>query len=61
VTNIYITLPLISNFKCLIDFKNLVNNKQLIGNLINFNIISHWDTKSISFKAYTNTPIYIIV
>jgi hypothetical protein len=61
VTNIYITPPLISNSKHLIDFKDLVDNKQLIGNLINFNIASYWDAKSTGFKVYTSMPIYIAI
>jgi hypothetical protein len=61
VTNICITLSLISNSKRPIDFKDLVNDKQLIGNLINFNIVSHWDAKSTGFKACTSIPIYIAV
>jgi hypothetical protein len=50
-----------SNSERPIDFKDLVNNKQLAGNLINFNIASHWDAKSISSKAYTSMFIYIAV
>jgi hypothetical protein len=61
VTNIYITLPPISNSEHLIDFKNLIDDKQLAENLINFNIVSHWDAKSTGFKAYTSMPIYIAV
>jgi hypothetical protein len=61
VINIYITLFLIFNSERLIDFKDLVNDKQLVGNLINFNIVSYWDAKSISFKVYTNMFIYIAV
>jgi hypothetical protein len=61
VINICITSLFISNFKRLIDSKDLVNDKQLAGNLIDFNIASYWDIKSTGFKAYTGTPIYIIV
>jgi hypothetical protein len=61
VTNIYITLPPISNSERLIDFKNLADNKQPAGNLINFNIVSHWDAKSTGSKVYTSMLIYIII
>jgi hypothetical protein len=61
VTNIYITLPSISNFKRLIDFKDLADNKQLAGNLIDFNIASYWDAENTGFKAYTGMLIYITV
>jgi hypothetical protein len=61
VTNIYITSPPVSNFKHLIDFKDLADNKQLIGNFINFNMASYWDAESTGFKVYTGMPIYIAV
>jgi hypothetical protein len=50
-----------SNFKHLINFKDLVDNKQLARNLIDFNIVSYWDTKSTGSKVYTSMPIYIAV
>jgi hypothetical protein len=61
VTNICITPPPISNFKHPIDFKDLVNNKQPAGNLINFNMASYWDAENTGSKACTSMPIYIVV
>jgi hypothetical protein len=61
VTNICITPSPISNSERPIDFKDLVNDKQPVRNLIDFNIVSHWDTKSTGFKACTGMPIYIAV
>jgi hypothetical protein len=60
-TNIYITPPPASDFKHPIDFKDLVDNKQPAGNLIDFNMASYWDAESTGSKAYTGTPIYIVV
>jgi hypothetical protein len=50
-----------SDFKHPIDFKDLADNKQLAGNLIDFNMVSYWDTKSTGFKVYTSMLIYIVV
>jgi hypothetical protein len=61
VTNICITLPSVFNSERLIDFKDLVDDEQLAGNLIDFNIVSYWDAKSTGFKAYTGMFIYIAV
>jgi hypothetical protein len=51
----------VSDFKHLIDFKDLADNKQPARNLIDFNIVSYWDAESTGFKAHTGTPIYIAV
>jgi hypothetical protein len=51
----------VSDFKHPINFKDLVDNKQPVGNLIDFNIVSYWDAESTGFKVYTGTPIYIAV
>ena len=60
-TNIYIALLYASDFKRPIDSEDSADNKQLAGNLIDFDMVSYWGAKNTGSKACTGTPIYIVV
>jgi hypothetical protein len=60
-TNIRIAPPPASDSKHPIGSKDLADNEQPAGNLIDFDMASYWDAKSTGSKARTGTPIYMAV
>lgn len=60
-TNIRIAPPPASDSERPIDSKDLPDNKQPAGNLIDFDMASYWDAESTGSRARTGTPMYMAV